>query len=244
MLAGRVEADLRRPASCTAACVVRRIRRCARSNSSSYVLRANGGVKSIVFSPHGSLRVAGATASIASTMMRFGQVHHRAVVAVGLIELEHRELGIVPRADPLVAIDAAQLVDPLHAADQQPLEVQLQRDPQEQLHVERVVMRLERPGRGAAGDRVQRRPFDLDEALGWPACGGSTARSWCDSGTAAARPRCRSGRDSASAAAARDRPGRDACPAAARSTWSGSAASRRRSSARRSWCASARHRRR
>ena len=36
----------------------------------------------------------------------------------------------------------------------------------------------------------------------------------------------------------------DASPAAARSTWSGSAASRRRSSARPSWCASARRRRR
>ena len=112
-------------------------------------------------------------------MQRLGQVHHRAVVAVGLIDLEHRELGIVPRADPFVAIDAAQLVDPLDAADQQPLEVQLQRDPQEQVDVERVVMRLERPGRGAAGDRVQRRAFDFDEALRWPACRGSTARSSC-----------------------------------------------------------------
>ena len=97
-------------------------------------------------------------------MQRLGQVHHRAVVAVGLVDLEHREFGVVPRADAFVAVDAAQLVDPLHAADQQPLEVQLQGDPQEQVDVERVVVRRERPGRGAAGDRVQRRAFDLDEA--------------------------------------------------------------------------------
>ena len=101
-------------------------------------------------------------------MMLLGQVHHRAVVAVGLIDLEHRELGIVPRADPFVAIDAAEFVDPLHAADEQPLQMQFQRDPQIQLHIERVVMRHERPGRGAAGDRVQRRAFDLDEALRLP----------------------------------------------------------------------------
>ena len=93
-----------------------------------------------------------------------GEIHHRAVIAVGLIDLEHRELGIVLRADPLVAVDAAEFVDPLDAADQQPLEVQLQRDPHEQIEVERVVMRRERPGRGAAGDRVQRRAFDFDEA--------------------------------------------------------------------------------
>ena len=96
---------------------------------------------------------------------RLGQVHHRAVIAEGLIRLEHRELGVVPRADPFVAIDAAQLVDPLHAADEQPLEMQLQGDPQEQLDVERVVMRDERPGRRAAGDGVQRGAFDLAEAL-------------------------------------------------------------------------------
>ena len=119
-------------------------------------------------------------------MHLLGQVHHRAVVAVGLVDLEHRELGIVPRADAFVAVDAAQLVHPLDAADQQPLEVQLQRDPQEQVDVERVVMRHERPGRGAAGDRVQRRPFDFDEAAAAErlanrahdlACGSGTARS-------------------------------------------------------------------
>ena len=101
------------------------------ANSSSYVLRAKGGVKSIVLSPQGSLQpLAGGVDRVDDQLL--GQVHHRAVVAVGLIDLEHREFGIVPRADAFVAIDAAQLVDPLDAADQQPLQVQLQRDPQEQ----------------------------------------------------------------------------------------------------------------
>ena len=50
-------------------------------------------------------------------------------------------------------------------SNHQPLEVQLQRDPQIQIDVERVVMRDERPRRRAAGDRVQHRSLRLDVAL-------------------------------------------------------------------------------
>ena len=96
-----------------------------------------------------------------------GQVHHRAVVAVGLVGFEHREFGVVLLADPLVAIDAAKLVHAFDAADHQPLQMQFQRDPQVEVDVERVVVRFERPGGGAAGDRVQRRTFHFDEAPAW-----------------------------------------------------------------------------
>ena len=89
----------------------------------------------------------------------------RVVVAVRLVQLQHGEFGIVPRADALVAEDPADLVDLLDAADQQPLQVQFQGDAQEQVDVEGVVVRDERPGRGAAGDGVQRRRLDLAEAL-------------------------------------------------------------------------------
>ena len=71
---------------------------------------------------------------------QLADVHHVVPVAERLVELHHRELGVVAGRDALVAEDAADLVDPLHAADDQPLEVQLQRDPQVQLQVERVVM--------------------------------------------------------------------------------------------------------
>ena len=64
---------------------------------------------------------------------------------------------------PLVAVDPADLEDPLHAADQEPLQVQLGGDPQEQVDVERVVMSDERPGRRAAGDGLHRGRLDLDE---------------------------------------------------------------------------------
>ena len=63
---------------------------------------------------------------------------------------------------PEVAID---LEHPLHAADRQPLQIQLGRDPQEELHVERVVVRHERPRQRAAGNRLHHRRLDFQEAV-------------------------------------------------------------------------------
>ena len=97
-------------------------------------------------------------------MHRLGQVHHRVVVAVGLIDLEHREFGVVALADAFVAVHATELEHALDAADHQSLQVQFQRDPQVEVDVERVVVRFERPRSRAAGDRVQRWAFDFDKA--------------------------------------------------------------------------------
>ncbi len=91
------------------------------------------------------------------------QVHEVAVVGVRLVQLEHRELGIVPRRDAFVAEVAVDLVHALEAADDQPLQVQLRRDAQVQIHVERVVMRDERPRHRAAGDRLHHRRLDFEE---------------------------------------------------------------------------------
>ena len=74
--------------------------------------------------------------------------------------------GLCRVRDALVAEDATDLEHPLHAADDQPLEVQLQRDAQVQVHVERVVVGDERSGMGATGLEVQHRCLDLDEAFG------------------------------------------------------------------------------
>ena len=93
-----------------------------------------------------------------------GQVHQVAVVRVGPVQLQHRELGVVPRRQPLVAEIAVDLVDLLEAADDQALQVQLRRDAQVHRHVERVVMRDERPRRGAAGNRLHHRRLDFHEA--------------------------------------------------------------------------------
>ena len=126
-------------------------------------------MKSISLSPHASFSDPGYWCPARGPDGRddelFREVHHGAIIAVGLVELEHREFGVVPGVDALVAIDAAQLVDPLHAADQQPLQVQLQGDPQEQVDIEGVVMRGEGPRGGPAGNGVQRRALDLDKAF-------------------------------------------------------------------------------
>ena len=65
---------------------------------------------------------------------------------------------------PLVAEVAADLVDAVEAADHQPLQVQLGRDPHVEVEVERVVVGLERLRRRAADDPVQHRRLHLEEA--------------------------------------------------------------------------------
>ena len=59
-----------------------------------------------------------------------GEVHHVGVIGVGLIDLHRGELGVMARADALVAEDPPQLIDPLKTADHQPLEVEFGGDPQ------------------------------------------------------------------------------------------------------------------
>ena len=62
---------------------------------------------------------------------------------------------------PEVAID---LIDAIQSADHQPLEIQLRRDAQKEIGVERIVMRLERPRRRAAGDRLHHRRLHFEIA--------------------------------------------------------------------------------
>ena len=66
--------------------------------------------------------------------------------------------------DPLVAEVLAELVDPLEAADDAALEVQLGGDAQVQVAVELVVVGRERARERAAVQRLQDRRLDLDEA--------------------------------------------------------------------------------
>ena len=74
-------------------------------------------------------------------------LHRVVVVRVGLVPLDHRELGVVLVRDALVAEVLGELVDPLEPADDQPLEVQLGRDPQVEVAVELVRVRDERARR-------------------------------------------------------------------------------------------------
>ena len=107
------------------------------------------------------------------------------VVRVRLVELEHRELGVVAGGEALVAEHPADLEHLLEAAHHEPLEVELGRDAQERSHVERVVVRDEGRGRRAHRDGVQDGRLDLDEP-GVPR-GGAAASSRSGSATSATR---------------------------------------------------------
>ncbi len=142
------------------------------------------------------------------------------VVRVGLVELEHRELGVVLERDALVAEVLAELVDALEAADDQPLEVELGRDPQVEVAVERVVVGGERPRQRAAVERLEHRRLDLEEALRRRGSGAPprSTRARVDEQLA----RLLVGDQvelAAGGSASRRRSGRGACRAAGAATW-------------------------
>jgi hypothetical protein len=93
---------------------------------------------------------------------RLGERHQVFVVGEGLVELEGGELGVVPRRHALVAEILVELEDAVQTADHESLEVQLGRDAQVELHVERVVVRDEGPRGRAAVEGLQHRRLDLE----------------------------------------------------------------------------------
>ncbi len=66
--------------------------------------------------------------------------------------------------DPFIAEVTVDLVHPFNAADGEPLEVELGRNAEKELHVERVVVRHERPRQRAARDRLHHRRLDFEIA--------------------------------------------------------------------------------
>src|SRR5437763_6912064 len=94
---------------------------------------------------------------------RLGQLHHALDVGIGLVELEHRVLGAVPLVHALVAEDAADLEDAVVATDDEPFQIELERDAQIKVHVERVVVSSEGSRGGPAGQRLKDGRFHLNE---------------------------------------------------------------------------------
>ncbi len=88
------------------------------------------------------------------------------VVGVGLVELEHGELGVVLGADAFVAEVAVDLVDAVEASDDEALEVELGRDAEGERDVEGVVVGLEGACGGSSGDGVHHGGFDFEVAAG------------------------------------------------------------------------------
>ena len=103
-----------------------------------------------------------------------GELLHALEVGVGAVGLHRGELGVVREVHALVAELAPQLEDALHAAHDAALEVQLGGDAQVAVLVERVEVRGEGLGVGAAERLLQDGGLDLEVALappcsdGWP----------------------------------------------------------------------------
>ena len=93
-----------------------------------------------------------------------GLLHHAVIVRVGLVELQEGEFRVMPGIQSLVAENAADLVDTLHAAHDQALQIQLQRDAQLQILIQGVVVGEEGAGSGAAGIGHQQRRLHLQKA--------------------------------------------------------------------------------
>ena len=93
-----------------------------------------------------------------------GKVHEIGIHRVGLIKLQHGELGVVPGGKPFVAEVAVELEHFAAAANKQPLEIQLGGDAQIHRQVERIVVGDEGARCGTAWDHLQHRRFDFHES--------------------------------------------------------------------------------
>ena len=93
------------------------------------------------------------------------EVGDAVVVGVGLIGLEHRELGAVGGVGTLVAEVSVDLEHAVDAADDGALEEELGSDAKVQLGVERVRVRHEGPRRRPAVLHLQHRSLHLEEAV-------------------------------------------------------------------------------
>ena len=83
--------------------------------ASFIVALRQGGVRSTSRSPWATIRRAAHLYVYVGDQV-LGQFHDVGVVGVGTVESQHRELGVVPGGDPLVAEHATDLEHPLHVA--------------------------------------------------------------------------------------------------------------------------------
>ena len=83
-----------------------------------------------------------------------GQIHHAVVIRVRLVQLHEGEFRVVAGVQTFVAEHSADLIDPLQSADDQPLQIELQRNAQTEILIQCVEVRFKRSGRGAARVRA------------------------------------------------------------------------------------------
>ena len=92
------------------------------------------------------------------------QVHHIVEIGIGLIQLDGGELRVVLGVHTLVAEDAADLIHPVHAAHNEPLQGQLSGDAHIHIDIQGIVVGDEGAGGGAAGDGVENGGLHLHKA--------------------------------------------------------------------------------
>ena len=85
-------------------------------------------------------------------------------IGICLIQLDRGKLGVVLGVHALVAEDTTDLVDAVHAADDQALERKLGRNAHVHVDIERIVVCNKGSCRRAACDGVENRGFDLNVA--------------------------------------------------------------------------------
>ena len=96
----------------------------------------------------------------------FDQPHDVFIVGIGPVAFQHGEFGIVPGRHALIAEVAVDLEDLVgQPGDKRTLEVQLGRNAQVHVELERVVVCLEGLRRCAAIDRMQHRGFNFHETF-------------------------------------------------------------------------------
>jgi len=93
------------------------------------------------------------------------ELHLVAVRPVRAVELHHGEFGVVPNGNAFIAEVAVDLEDAFEAAYDETLQIKFRRNAQVHVHVERVVVRDERLGVGAARNRVEHRRLNFKEAV-------------------------------------------------------------------------------
>src|SRR6516165_4830958 len=93
------------------------------------------------------------------------KLDHVAEVGVGLVKLQHSELGIVLGGNAFVAEVAIDLVDAVEAPHNQPLQVELRRDAEIKVQIQGVVVGYKGPGHSAAGQGLHHRGFDFKITL-------------------------------------------------------------------------------
>src|SRR5574344_491815 len=93
------------------------------------------------------------------------QIHHAIVISICLIKLHQGKFRIVSGVESFVAEYTSDLIDSLHTAHDQSLQIQFKRNTKLYILIECIVMCLERTGGSAAGICHQHRCLHFQEVL-------------------------------------------------------------------------------